>query len=97
MGAPRAVNRLGRLRGLSGTAAAGLAVWAVALAVAAVVASRSGAPGPGTSTLLWHGGGAVVALAGQVYADRTPGGRGVLAAVLVLALVAAVLGVQWLV
>lgn len=104
MGAPRPVTpvrppplRIGWLRGLSGTAAAGLTVLAAALAVVWAVAASAGSPGPGTSTLLWHGGGAVVALAGQVYADRTAGRRGTLAALGVLAVVIGILVEQWLV
>lgn len=104
MGASRPVTparlppmRIGWLRGLSGTAAAGLAVLAAALAVVWAVAASAGSPGPGAGTLLWHGGGAVVALAGQVYADRTPGRRGALAALGVLGVVIGVLVGQWLV
>ncbi len=89
--------RAGALRVVSGVLAAGLAVLAVAHAVVGLLAAAGGVPGPGIAALAWHGGGAVLALAGQVYADRTPGRRGALVAAAVIAVVVAVLVVQWLV
>lgn len=88
--------RPGLVRGLSGMLTAGLVVLVAGLVVAWVVALRSGSPGPGSGTLLVHAVAAVVAIVGQVYADRTPGPRGTLAAVGVLVTVGAVLTVEWL-
>jgi len=73
-----------------------MVVLAVVLAGAWVIATRTGSPGPGAATLGWHAGAAVLATALQVYADRTPGARGVVAAIAVIALVGTVFAVQWL-
>jgi hypothetical protein len=89
-------RRAGWLRGFSGLLAAGLAVLAVALFVVWFVAARAGSEGPGASTLTWHAVGAVVAVLGQVYADRTPGARGTAAAAGVIAVTLVVLAAQWL-
>jgi hypothetical protein len=88
--------RAGWLRGMSGMLAGGLAVVAVALFVIWFVAAGAGVTGPGASTLVWHAAGAVLAVAGQAYADRNPGTRGTLAALGVIAVSAGVLAVQWL-
>ena len=61
------------------------------------VALEQGSPGPGAVTLLVHSVAAVAAVAAQVYADRTPGPRGTLAAVGVIVTIAVVLTVEWLV
>lgn len=90
-------RRGGRLRGLSGLLAAGTAVLAVALLVIEAVAMAAGTPGPGTATLAWSSGAAVTALAGQAYADRTPGRRGAGAAAAVAMLTLAVLAGEWLI
>lgn len=92
----RTGDRAGWLRGFSGLLAGGLAALAVALYAAWFVADRAGSAGPGTSTLVWHTVAAVVAVAAQVYADRTAGVRGAVAAVGVVAVTAAVLAAQWL-
>jgi hypothetical protein len=84
------------MRGLSGLLAGGLAVAAVALFVVWFVAAGAGVTGPGASTLVWHAAGAVVAVAGQIYADRRAGPRGTLASLGVIAVSAGVLAVQWL-
>lgn len=84
------------MRGLSGLFAGGLALAAVALVAIWIVAANAGVSGPGASTLTWHLAGAVVAVAGQIYADRTAGPRGTLAALGVIAVSAGVLAVQWL-
>lgn len=88
--------RAGWVRGLSGLLAGGLAVAAVALFIVWFVAAGAGVTGPGASTLVWHAAGAVVAVAGQVYADRRAGPAGTLVALGVIALSAGVLAVQWL-
>lgn len=85
------------LRALSGLLAGGLVVLAVALAVAWFVAMNSGSPGPGPSTLFWHGGSAVVAVLAQRHADRHRDAGGTTAAVAVVGITVAVLAVQWLV
>jgi hypothetical protein len=89
--------RAGFARGLSGVLAAGMVALVGGLAVAWVVALQEGSPGPGAATLLVHAGTAAAAVLGQVYADRTPGPRGALAAVGVIVLVGAVLTLEWLV
>jgi hypothetical protein len=88
------VRRAGWLRGLSGLVAGGLTALTVALFA---IWLATGSAGPGPSTLAWHAGGTVVAIAGQVYADRRAGARGTLAALGVIAVSAGVLAVQWLV
>ena len=50
------------------------------LVVAWVVALQEGSPGPGVATLLVHAVAAVVAVLAQVFADRTAGPWGALAA-----------------
>jgi hypothetical protein len=88
--------RAGWLRGFSGLLAGGLAALMVALFVMWFVAARSGSAGPGAPTLAWHTAGAIVAVAGQVYADRRAGIRGTLAALGVIAVSAGVLAAEWL-
>ena len=90
-------RRPGALRSVSGVLAAGMVALVVGLVVAYVVALREGSPGPGAATLLVHSVAAVAAVAAQVYADRTPGPRGTLAAVGVIVTIAVVLTVEWLV
>ncbi len=87
----------GFLRGLSGVLAGGLVVLVVVLVVAWVVAAREGSPGPGAAMLAGHVVAAAVAVAVQVYADRTPGPRGTLAALGVVVLIGMVLTSAWLV
>jgi len=89
-------RRSGALRTLSGVLAAGMVALVVGLVVAWVVALHEGSPGPGAATLLVHAGTAVVAVVAQVYADRTPGPRGALAASGVVVAVGAVLTLEWL-
>jgi hypothetical protein len=84
------------LRGVTGVLAGGLVALLVALGIAGVVSDNMDMPGPGTGTLVWHGVAAVIAVVAQVYADRRPGPRGVLAAVVVLVTAAALLFFQWL-
>jgi hypothetical protein len=96
VGPARAVTGGRALRGLTGVLAGGLVALLIALVVAAVVSRNAAMPGPGTATLVWHGIAAVVAVAAQVYADRRPDGRGLLAAVVVLLTAAALLFFQWL-
>jgi hypothetical protein len=89
-------RRVGPLRALSGVLAAGMVALVVGLVVAWVVALREGSPGPGVGTLLVHAATAVAAVAAQVFADRTSGPRGALAATGVIAAVAVVLSLEWL-
>jgi hypothetical protein len=94
---PRGGGVIGRvLRRVSGICAGGLAALAVGLVAVAVVVGGTGTPGPGVAALAWHVTGAVVAVAGQAHADRDPGVRGGFVAAGVIAVVAAVLAVQWL-
>lgn len=97
MGAARAVRRRGGvLRGLSGVFTGGLVVLALVLVGAAVIGGRDGAPGPGALTLIMHVAAALAAVVVQVYADRHDSRRGMLAAVGVLGITAAVLAFEWL-
>ena len=89
-------RRVGALRTLSGVLAAGMVALVGGLVVAWVVALREGSPGPGVGTLLVHAATAVVAVVAQVFADRTPGPRGALAATGVIVAVGAVLILEWL-
>jgi hypothetical protein len=68
----------------------------VALVVAWVVALQEGSPGPGAAVLAVHAVAAAFALALQMYADRTRGVRGLLAALATVVLVVAVLACEWL-
>lgn len=85
-----------RLRGFSGVLAGGLVVLVAALAVAWLVAERSGVSGPGVNTLVWHTVAAVAAVLVQRQADRRSGAPGAFAAVAVLAITVLLLTVQWL-
>lgn len=80
------------LRGFTGVLAGGLVVLAIALGVAWVVATRTGSAGPAPWFLAWHALAAVAAVILQVRADRND----VVAALAVLGISAAVLGVLWL-
>ncbi|MBW0117551.1 hypothetical protein [Pseudonocardia abyssalis] len=84
------------LRKVSGVLAGGLVVLAVALGVAWVAATRTGAPGPAGSFLAWHAVAAVAAVVAQIRADRAPDGRGAGAALVVLVISAVVLAALWL-
>lgn len=83
------------LRGIAGVLAGGLVVLAVALFVVAFVAGRDGVPGPGTGTLTAHVGAAVVAVAGQLVADRRGDRAGAVAALGVVGIAVLVLGLGW--
>ncbi len=89
--------RRGLLRGFSGVLAAGMVALVGGLVVAWVVALQAGSPGPGAGTLLVHAVAAAAAMLAQVYADRTPGPRGAVAALGVIVAVVAVLTVEWIV
>jgi hypothetical protein len=81
---------------LSGVLAAGLVALLIALTVAWYLSSRTDMPGPGTATLVWHAVAVVVAIPVQIYADRTAGPRGTMAALVVIVTTAALLTLQWL-
>jgi hypothetical protein len=82
---------------VSGVLAGGMVALVAGLLVAWVVALQAGSPGPGAVTLLVHAVAAVAAVGAQVYADRTPGTRGTLAAAGVIVTIGVVLTVEWLV
>ena len=84
------------LRGVSGVLAGGLVALLIALTVGWYLSSRTDMPGPGTPTLVWHAVAVVVAVPAQVYADRTAGPRGTVAALAVIVTAAALLVLQWL-
>ena len=83
------------LRGLAGVLAGGMVVLALAMLAVWVGADGYGLPGPGADVVIGHVVGAVVAVAGQRVADRRPDRSGTVAALVVVALVACVLGFAW--
>jgi hypothetical protein len=85
------------LRWLSGTVAAGLVILACAMAVAAWVTDRDGAPGPGSDIVLGHLTTALLAMVAQVIADRADNRpvRALLAVLAVFVLASATLWVWW--
>ena len=83
-------------RAISGLLAGGLVGLAVALAVGWVLADRTNSPGPGPSTLIWHGLAAVTAVVAQSQADRRRGLGGAVAASAVVVITVVVLAAQWL-
>ncbi|MEU6697937.1 hypothetical protein [Pseudonocardia sp. NPDC046786] len=83
------------LRGLAGVLAGGLVVLAAGLVVVEWLAGRNGVPGPGTGAIAAHLVAAVVAVTGQVVADRRADRTGTLAALGVIGTVALVLGLGW--
>ncbi|GAA1389390.1 hypothetical protein GCM10009613_28210 [Pseudonocardia kongjuensis] len=93
---PVRVSGPGRLlRGLAGVLAGGLVVLAAGLVVVEWLAGRNGVPGPGTGAIAAHLIAAVVAVTGQVVADRRADRTGTLAALGVIGTVALVLGLGW--
>jgi hypothetical protein len=88
------------LREVSGALAVGLVVLTLVLAAAQWLSGQwlSGpatVSGPGTGALIGHGAGALLALLLQRAADRSRGGRAVVASLAVLSVVAAVLWIWW--
>jgi len=85
------------LRALSGVTTAGLVILTAIMAVAAWLTDRDGAPGPGADIVLGHLTVAVLAVAGQVVADRSDERplRGLVAALAVLLLAATALWIWW--
>ncbi|MEU7818909.1 hypothetical protein [Pseudonocardia sp. NPDC049154] len=84
------------LRGTSGVLAAGLVGLFVVLLAGWAFTTRTGSAGPGTGMLVGHGLAAAAAVVAQVVADRRDGRAGALAAWLVVAIAAGVLGGYWL-
>ncbi|WP_459547823.1 hypothetical protein [Nocardia sp. X0981] len=83
------------VRGISGTAAAGLVLLALVVVGAAVIGDRRGFPGPGAESVAWHIAVAATAVVAQVYSDRRRGGRSLAVAVVVLGAGATLLWTQW--
>lgn len=83
------------VRGISGTAAAGLVLLALVVVGAAVIGDRRGFPGPGAESVAWHIAVAVTSVVAQVYSDRRRGGASFGAAVVVLGAGATLLWTQW--
>lgn len=83
------------VRGISGTAAAGLVLLALVVVGAAVIGDRRGFPGPGAESVAWHIVVAMTAVVVQSYSDRRRGGASLVAAVVVLGAGAILLWTQW--
>lgn len=81
---------------MSGVLAGGLVALALGMALAAVLATRAGVPGPGFVVLTGHLLAAVVAVAAQRMADRTNALRGAFAALVVVGVAAVALAALWL-
>lgn len=75
--------------------AGGLVVLTVGLVVVEWMAGRNGVPGPGSGALVGHVAASVVAVGGQLVADRRGDRIGGLAALGVIGTVALVLGAGW--
>lgn len=83
------------VRGLAGVLAGGLVVLALGLVAVEWAAGNSGVPGPGSGAMVAHVGAAVVAVVGQVVADRRRDRTGLLAALGVVVTASLVLGFGW--
>ena len=83
------------VRGLAGVLAGGLVVLALGLVAVEWAAGNSGVPGPGSGAIVAHVGAAVVAVVGQVVADRRRDRTGLLAALGVVVTASLVLGFGW--
>ncbi|ANY05940.1 hypothetical protein [Pseudonocardia sp. HH130630-07] len=90
---PSGIGRL--LRGLGGLSTGGLVVLTAGLCVVAWLSGRNGVPGPGTPDLVAHLAATVVAVGGQIVADRRGDRTGTLVALGVIAVVGSVLGFGW--
>lgn len=95
---PVAVRRnSGVLRGLSGSLAAGLTVFALGLVGVQIWQSQQGEPGPEWSVVTGHLVAAALALVCQRFADRRRDTLGTLAAVAVFGIVVVTLWIFWFV
>lgn len=84
---PRVARRHPLLSGLSGLLAGGLVALAAVLLGAAVVATRSGSPGPPVAVVVYHGAAGLAAVLAQRRAERTGSMAPALAVVLISAVV----------
>lgn len=82
-------------RGISGVLAAGLVLLALGVIAVQVYAGRQDLPGPGADVVAGHVVAAVLAVLGQLFADRRTGWRSALASLAVLAVGGATLWVFW--
>ncbi|MQY19896.1 hypothetical protein [Nocardia macrotermitis] len=83
------------VRGVSGVVAAGMVVLALVVAGSAVLGDARGYPGPGMKMVGWHVGLAVVAMVGQVFADRRRGLAAFSGSVVVFVAAGYLLVTQW--
>jgi hypothetical protein len=83
-------------RAITGLLAGGLVALAAALLLGWAVADRTGSPGPGPSTLVWHVAAAIAAVLAQREVDRRPGLGGAVAMAAVVVITVVVLAAQWL-
>lgn len=82
-------------RGVSGTLAAGLVLLALGVIAVQVYAGNQGLPGPGTEVVAGHVVAAVLAVVGQLFADRRTGVVSALTSLAVLGVAAATLWLYW--
>lgn len=61
------------LRGLSGIVAAGTFALMLVVVGTAVIAARRDFPGPGPESVAWHVAASVIAIAAQIYSDKSRG------------------------
>ncbi|BCK53487.1 hypothetical protein [Nocardia wallacei] len=83
------------LRAVSGVVAGGLVMLTLVLFGAAFMGDRRGFPGPGTEMLAWHIGLALMAVAAQIFADRSRGFVAFFGSVVVFVAAGYLLVTQW--
>lgn len=83
------------LRRLGGVVTGGLVVLAAFVVGAAFIAGRSGFPGPGGETVVWHAGMSVIAVTVQACADRRRGFAAFSGYVVVFIIAGHLLWTQW--
>jgi len=83
------------VRALSGVVAAGTVLLALVVVGASVIGGQRGFPGPGAESVRWHIVVAIVAVAAQLFSDRTTGVRAFFASTIVFAVAALLLWTQW--
>ncbi|GGK47373.1 hypothetical protein [Nocardia camponoti] len=85
----------GVIRGFSGVLAGGVIVLMCVVIGASMLGTDRGFPGPGTTSLTWHVGAAIVVVVAQLAADRARGGAVVGWATVVCGVAGLLLWTQW--